>query len=50
MILILSALEKEGYILRELNSKDRRNKIIKFTDKGSQYTGSILQKLKLAEV
>lgn len=48
--LILSALEKEGYILRELNSKDRRNKIIKFTDKGSQYAGSILQKLKLAEV
>ncbi|APM38512.1 MarR family winged helix-turn-helix transcriptional regulator [Clostridium kluyveri] len=48
--LILSGLEKKGYILRELNPKDRRNKIVRFTDKGSQYASSILEKLKLAEV
>lgn len=48
--LILSGLEKKGYILRELNSKDRRNKIVRFTEKGSQYASSILEKLKSAEV
>ncbi|WP_446897064.1 MarR family winged helix-turn-helix transcriptional regulator [Clostridium sp. LBM24168] len=48
--LILSGFEKKGYILRELNSKDRRNKIIKFTEKGSQYASCILEKLKSAEI
>lgn len=47
--LILSGLEKKGYILRELNPKDRRNKIVRFTKKGRQYASSILEKLKLAE-
>lgn len=36
--------------MRELNSKDRRNKIISFTDKGRQYANNILKKLKLAEL
>lgn len=48
--LILSGLEKKGYILRELNTKDRRNKIVKFTERGSQYANSILEKLKSAEL
>ena len=48
--LVLSELEKKGYILRELNSRDRRNKIVRFTEKGSQYASSILEKLKSAEV
>lgn len=48
--LILSGLEEKGYILRELNSKDRRNKIVRFTEKGRQYANSILEKLKSAEI
>jgi DNA-binding MarR family transcriptional regulator len=47
--LLLSGLEKKGYISRKLNPKDRRNKIIRFTEQGSQYANSILEELKLAE-
>ncbi|MBU3155024.1 MarR family winged helix-turn-helix transcriptional regulator [Clostridium estertheticum] len=48
--LILSGLEKKGYILRELNPQDRRNKIVRFTEQGDQYAKNILRKLKLAEI
>lgn len=48
--LILSELEKKEYILRELNPKDHRNKLVKFTEKGSQYASSILKKLKSVEI
>lgn len=47
---ILSALEKGGYILKEANTKDRRNKIIKLTEKGTHFATSILEELKLAEI
>ncbi|PRR79214.1 MarR family winged helix-turn-helix transcriptional regulator [Clostridium vincentii] len=47
---ILSGLEKEGHILKELNTKDRRNKIIRFTEKGTHFATSILEELKLAEI
>lgn len=46
---ILSGLEKDGYILKEPNTKDRRNKIIRFTEKGTHFATSILEELKLAE-
>jgi DNA-binding MarR family transcriptional regulator len=48
--LILSGLEKDGYILRESNTEDRRNKIVKFTEKGKQFADSILEKLETAEI
>ena len=47
---ILSGIEKDGYILKELNYKDRRNKIIRFTKKGTLFATSILEELKLAEI
>ena len=48
--LILSELEKKGYILRELNPQDRRNKIVKFTSQGAQYANNILEELKSVEI
>lgn len=48
--LILSGLEKKGYILREANPKDRRNKIVKFTKQGKKYASSILEELKSLEI
>jgi DNA-binding MarR family transcriptional regulator len=48
--LILSGLEKKGYILRKVNPKDRRNKIVSFTDQGGQYAKVILGELKSAEI
>ncbi|MCB2309213.1 MarR family transcriptional regulator [Clostridium estertheticum] len=48
--LILSGLEKKGYILRELNPKDRRNKLVRFTEQGDQYAKGILGELKVAEI
>ena len=47
---ILSGLEKEGHILKESDAKDRRNKIIRFTEKGTLFATSILEELKLAEI
>ncbi|WP_425807454.1 MarR family winged helix-turn-helix transcriptional regulator [Desulfitobacterium sp. Sab5] len=47
---ILSGLEKDGYILKEANTNDRRNKIIRFTAKGTLFANSILDKLKIAEI
>lgn len=47
---ILSGLEKEGYIIKEPNTKDRRNKIIKFTEKGINFATPILDELKLSEI
>ncbi|MBN7773495.1 MarR family transcriptional regulator [Clostridium aminobutyricum] len=48
--LILSGLEADGYILRELNPADRRNKIVTFTKQGEQYANSLLLELKAAEI
>lgn len=48
--LILSQLEKKGYILRELNPKDRRNKVVRFTQVGEQYANELLKKLKYSEI
>ena len=47
---ILLGLEKKGYILKEPNNEDRRNKIIKFTEKGTEFTTFILEELKSAEI
>ncbi len=48
--LILAELEKKGYVTRESNPADRRNKIVRFTESGSQYAGVILGQLKAAEI
>jgi DNA-binding MarR family transcriptional regulator len=48
--LILSELEKKGYVLRELNPKDRRNKVVRFTEMGEQYANELLKKLKYSEI
>jgi len=48
--LILSGLEKKGYVLRELNPQDRRNKIVRFTEQGEEYAKGILDELKVAEI
>lgn len=48
--LILSGLEKKGYIYRELHPEDRRNKIVKLTESGSKFSNDILSKLKIAEM
>lgn len=48
--LILSGLEENGYILRELNPKDRRNKIVRFTENGERYANDLLEKLKSSEI
>ncbi|AKA69348.1 MarR family winged helix-turn-helix transcriptional regulator [Clostridium scatologenes] len=47
---ILSGLEKDGYISKETNAEDRRNKIIKFTEKGERFATRILEELKVAEI
>lgn len=47
---ILSGLEKDGYISKETNAEDRRNKIIKFTEKGERFATRILEELKAAEI
>lgn len=48
--LILSKLEENGYVLRELNLKDKRNKVVRFTEKGEQYASNLLKKLKSSEI
>lgn len=48
--LILSGLEDNGYIQREINPKDRRNKVVKFTEHGHKYAKAILDELKTAEI
>ncbi|WP_434509781.1 MarR family winged helix-turn-helix transcriptional regulator [Desulfitobacterium sp. AusDCA] len=48
--LALSGLEKKGYILREANPQDRRNKIVKFTEQGAQYANCILDELRTVEL
>jgi len=47
---ILSGLEKDGHILKKTNTKDRRNNIIKFTEKGTRFATDILKELKSAEI
>ncbi|ADK14609.1 MULTISPECIES: MarR family winged helix-turn-helix transcriptional regulator [Clostridium] len=48
--LILSRLEKKGYISRKLDPEDRRNKVVSFTEQGSKYAKEILEQLKASEV
>lgn len=48
--LVLSGLEKKGYIFREANPKDRRNKIVKLTEQGAQYAKIILNELRSMEI
>lgn len=47
---IISSLEKKGYVFREPNPEDRRNKIVRFTKTGENFADNILEKLKLAEI
>nr|WP_206154889.1 MarR family transcriptional regulator [Clostridium muellerianum] len=47
---MLSGLEKDGYISKETNPEDRRNKIIKFTEKGECFAKRILEEMKSAEI
>lgn len=46
----LAKLEKDGYIVKEINTEDLRNKIIKFTEKGTRFAIAVLEELMLAEV
>jgi len=48
--IVLSGLEKKGYIVREPNPSDRRNKIVKFTEQGARYARSILDELRAMEI
>ncbi|GFZ31643.1 MarR family transcriptional regulator [Clostridium zeae] len=48
--LILSGLEKDGYIFREVNPEDRRNKIVKLTEKGEEFAKPILEEMKQLEI
>ena len=48
--LVLSGLEKKGFIFRESNPKDRRNKIVKLTEEGAQYANCILEELRSMEI
>jgi DNA-binding MarR family transcriptional regulator len=48
--LALSGLEKDGYIFREADPEDRRNKLVKLTEKGKDFAASILEELKSAEI
>ncbi|WP_238902038.1 MULTISPECIES: MarR family winged helix-turn-helix transcriptional regulator [unclassified Clostridium] len=47
---IIASLEKNGYVFRETNPEDRRNKIVRFTEAGEKFADNILEKLKLAEI
>ncbi|ACL20121.1 MarR family transcriptional regulator [Desulfitobacterium sp. LBE] len=48
--IVLSGLEKKGYIVREPNPSDRRNKIVKFTEQGARYARGLLDELKAMEL
>lgn len=45
----LKEIEIKGYIKRITNEKDKRSKIIVFTDEGSQYASRLLEELSLLE-
>jgi DNA-binding MarR family transcriptional regulator len=47
---ILKKLEQQEYIYREINERDRRNKIVKLTVKGMEFASDILTELEKAEV
>lgn len=47
---IILGLEKVGYVVKEINENDRRNKIIRFTEAGENYAKPILEELKSAEM
>jgi len=47
---ILDKLEKEEYVYREINERDRRNKIVKLTIKGDMFASELLKELEKAEV
>ncbi len=48
--IVLSGLEKKGYIVRETHPSDRRNKIVKFTEQGACYARGLLDELRAMEV
>ena len=47
---ILDRLEKEEYVYREINERDRRNKIVILTIKGEKFASELLAELEKAEV
>lgn len=46
---LLSKLEKQGYVRRSENPKDRRNKLVSFTAEGRNYAQTLLAELEQAE-
>ncbi len=47
---LLAKLEKQGFLYREENPKDRRNKLVFLTESGEEYAKDILRKLEEAEI
>ena len=47
---ILDNFEKGGYILKNVDERDKRNKIISFTDKGLSFFTPILEELKKLDI
>lgn len=47
---IIKKFEKQGYVLMESSATDRRNKIIRFTEAGLQYTEKIIPPAAGAEI
>ena len=42
---ILDTFEKNGLVRKEILKEDRRNKCLKFTEKGQRYSDSLIEKL-----
>lgn len=47
---ILKDLEKKNYVTMTPMEKDKRNKLIRFTRKGEAYAGSIVSRMRTAEI
>ncbi|MFA9465885.1 MAG: MarR family winged helix-turn-helix transcriptional regulator [Velocimicrobium sp.] len=47
---ILNNLERQGLLKREINSIDKRNRIITLTSEGNLYAKSLLDELKATEI
>lgn len=47
---IMQKLEQQEYVYREINERDRRNKIVKLTVKGIDFASELLTELEKAEV
>lgn len=46
----LKKMELDGLIVRENNPSDKRNKFVRFTEKGRQYAGALMEEMEQAEV